>query len=283
MNLEVLHPGFNTTIQDSGRINGLAYGVPRGGAMDLNLMYLANKLVGNSRTNAVLEFTMKGGKYRFDEDSIIAYTGLGFAEVNSRRIEVNSRVCVKKNDILTLSSCKKGRYNYLAIQGKIEADEFWGSYSTYELVKKGGFKGRKLQKEDVISISKGFENNFFYESNNPESPNIRVLRAPEFDHFPKNDHKRFVQQCFTVSSHSNRMGYRLNEAVLKGTKTGNIVSSGCIPGTIQVPSSGAPIVLMADSPTTGGYPRIGVIHPDDFGFFAQKMPGEIVKFEWFEF
>ena len=75
MNLEVLHPGFNTTIQDSGRINGLAYGVPRGGAMDLNLMYLANKLVGNSRTNPVLEFTMKGGKYRFDDDSIIACTG----------------------------------------------------------------------------------------------------------------------------------------------------------------------------------------------------------------
>ena len=109
------------------------------------------------------------------------------------------------------------------------------------------------------------------------------MRAPEFDHFPKIDRKRFVQQDFTVSAHSNRMGYRLNEAVLKGTKTGNIVSSGCIPGTIQVPSSGAPIVLMADSPTIGGYPRIGVIHPDDFGFFAQKMPGEIVRFEWFDF
>ncbi len=280
MKLEVLHPGFNTTVQDSGRINGLAYGVPRGGAMDVKLMYLANKLVGNSMTNSVLECTMKGGKYRFDEDSIIAFTGFGIAEVNSRQMKVNSRVYVSKNDILTLSSGIDGRYNYLAIQGKIEADEFWGSYSTYELVKKGGFKGRKLEKGDVISISKGFQNDFSFEFKNQIGQYIRVLKAPEFDQFPKSDRELFAQQDFTVSTYSNRMGYRLNESVLKGTRSGNIVSSGCIPGTIQVPSSGAPIVLMADSPTTGGYPRIGVIHPDDFGFFAQKMPGEIVRFKW---
>lgn len=282
MKLEVIHPGFGTTVQDSGRINGLAYGVPRGGAMDLQLMYLANKIVGNSITNPVLECTMKGGVYRFDEDSVIAVTGLGVAEINSKRMEMNSRVCVKKNDVLTLNSGRTGRYNYLSIQGKIEAYEFWGSYSTYELVKKGGFKGRKLEKGDVLSVVKGIENKSFYKINNTSRLTIRVMRAPEFGDFPNSDHMRFVQQDFTVSSQSNRMGYRLNECVLDGTKTGNIVSSGCIPGTIQVPSSGAPIVLMADSPTTGGYPRIGVIHPDDFGCFAQKTPGEIVKFEWFE-
>ena len=283
MKVEVIQPGFSTTVQDSGRINGLAYGVPRGGAMDVKLMYLANKLVGNSITNPVLECTMKGGVYRFDEDSIIAFAGLGVAEINSKRMEMNSRVYVKKNDVLTLNSVGIGRYNYLSIQGKIEADDFWGSYSTYELVKKGGFKGRKLEKGDVLSVVNRVENNSLYKINNIRRLAIRIMRAPEFSDFSSSDHKLFVQREFTVSSHSNRMGYRLNECVLEGTKTGNIVSSGCIPGTIQVPSSGAPIVLMADSPTTGGYPRIGVIHPDDFGCFAQKMPGEIVKFEWFEF
>ena len=100
MKLEVLHPGLSTTIQDSGRINGLAYGVPKGGAMDLKLMYLANRLVGNPITNPVLELTMQGGQYRFGGDSIIAVTGRGDAFINSDKIELNSRVFVNKGDVL---------------------------------------------------------------------------------------------------------------------------------------------------------------------------------------
>ena len=284
MKLEVLHPGFSTTIQDSGRINGLAYGIPKGGAMDMNLMCFANQLVGNAITNPVLEFTLQGGTYKFTDDSVIAVTGRGYAKLNSDKIELNSRIVVNKGDVLNVNSGIKGRYSYLSIQGRIEAEEFWGSYSTYELAKKGGYNGRKLEKGDVLSVKRGIENKSVSISRvlNSKKSVIRIVKAPEFDDFPDKDINKIIKESFTVSLHSNRMGYRLNECVLEGTKTGNIISSGCIPGTIQVPSSGAPIVLMADSPTTGGYPRIGVIHPEDLGDFAQKLPGEIVKFKWFE-
>jgi antagonist of KipI len=225
---------------------------------------------------------MKGGSYRFSEDSIIALTGLGSAEINSNQIEFNSTVKIKKGDVLNVNSNNNKRYSYLSIQGKIEAQDFWGSYSTYDLMGKGGFEGRKLERGDVLSITKTEKNGFFYEANDTISLITRIMRAPEFDQFSYRDHSLIVERDFTVSVHSNRMGYRLNECVLESTKTGNIISSGCIPGTIQVPASGAPIVLMADSPTIGGYPRIGVIHPEDFGSFAQKIPGDTVKFEWFE-
>ena len=282
MKLEVLHSGFSTTIQDSGRINGLAYGIPKGGAMDTQLMYLANQLVGNPITNPVLEFTMQGGRYKFDDDSIISVTGRGNAQINSDNIELNSRVFVNKGDVLNVSSGIMGRYNYLSVQGRIEAEEFWGSFSTYELAEKGGHNGRKLKKGDVLFVKKGNENKSSLKVLSSKRYTIRILKAPEFDDFPDKDINQIVKENFTVSLHSNRMGYRLNECVLEGTKTGNIISSGCIPGTIQVPSSGAPIVLMADSPTTGGYPRIGVVHPEDLGGFAQKLPGETFKFEWCE-
>ncbi len=284
MKIEVLHPGLSTTIQDSGRINGLAYGIPKGGAMDMNLMHFANQLVGNPITNPVLEFTMQGGRYRFDDDSIIAVTGCGTVKLNSDKIELNSRVFVNKGDVLKVNSGINGRYNYLSVQGRIEAEDFWGSFSTYEPSVKGGFKGRKLQKGDVLSINEGLGNKSvsFSETLSSKKSAIRIVKAPEFYDFPDKDISLIVKERFTVSLYSNRMGYRLNECTLEGTKTGNIISSGCIPGTIQVPSSGAPIVLMADSPTTGGYPRIGVIHPEDLGDFAQKLPGEMVKFKWFE-
>jgi len=284
MKLEVLHPGLSTTIQDSGRVNGLAYGVPKGGAMDLKLMYLANRLVGNTITNPVLELTMQGGRYRFGGDSIIAVTGRGDVFINSDKIELNSRVFVSKGDVLRVNSGGKGRYNYLSLQGRIEAEEFWGSCSTYELAKKGGYNGRKLEKGDVLSIKKGLQNEsvLLAEVSMVNKSVIRIVKAPESDDFPEKDVDQIVKSSFKVSPYSNRMGYRLSECLLEGTSSGNIISSGCIPGTIQVPSSGAPIVLMADSPTTGGYPRIGVIHPEDLGDFAQKLPGEMVKFKWFE-
>ena len=205
-------------------------------------------------------------------------------KLNSDKIELNSRIFVNKGDVLNVNSGINGRYNYLSVQGRIEAEEFWGSFSTYEPAVKGGFKGRKLQKGDVLFINEGTGNKSvsFSETVNSKKSAIRIVKAPEFHDFPEKDISLIVKKRFTVSLYSNRMGYQLDECTLEGTRTGNIISSGCIPGTIQVPSSGSPIVLMADSPTTGGYPRIGVIHPEDIGDFAQKLPGEMVKFKWFE-
>ena len=280
MVIDVLHPGLSTTIQDSGRLNGLAFGVPKCGWIDKELAHFANALVGNSRSSAVLECTVQGGVYKFRETSLISIVGECFASVEGRAVQVNQKIQVNAGETLNLKSNGKGRYYYLAFQGKIECEKYFGSYSTYEYAKKGGFKGRKLKKGDVLSIKDSINHSRKTFLNVNYSKNIRILKAPETSEFDKNEIQRLNEINFVIDINSNRMGYRLSGCELKGTRTGNIISSGCIPGTIQVPPSGKPIVLMVDSPTTGGYPRIAVIHPDDLGSFAQRLPGEKVNFYW---
>lgn len=282
MKIEVIHPGISTTIQDPGRLNGLAFGVPKCGWMDKELAQFSNILVGNSASNPVLEFTVQGGEYKFEFNTVIAITGECIASVDGIEIQTFEKVQINIDQTLKLRSNGKGRYYYLAIQGKLECDEYYGSYSTYEYGCKGGFKGRKLTKGDVIIYNK--TTTHFQKPNLKlnSRKEIRILRAPETSEFSQEDIKNLQLSNFKIGINSNRMGYRLNGVNLKGTKTGNIISSGCIPGTIQVPSSGELIVLMADSPTTGGYPRIAIIHPEDIGLFSQKLPGEKVNFSWYD-
>lgn len=281
MKVKVLNPGISTTIQDSGRINGLAFGVPKCGAMDLDLLHFANYLVSNPISSPVLEMTLDGGRYQFEEDCTVAVVGFGnVIEVNGIEESLNTTLSIKVGDQLRIKSSKSSRYAYLAIRGKITScEEYWGSYSTYEFVSKGGFKGRKLKKGDELNVE-----NSVVQLSNFQLPNlvnqIRICKGPEFGEFSQSDIMRLSDSIYRISLDSNRMGYRLEGDFLTGTSTGNIISSGVIPGTIQVPKSGSPIVLMADSPCTGGYPRIAVLHPDDIGQFAQKLPNEVVKFVW---
>lgn len=282
MKIEVLNPGVSSTIQDSGRLNGLAYGVPRGGAMDLNLAFFANSIVGNPISYPVIEFTMNGGKYLFHNKAKIAVAGNSLTiRLNDVEQQNNNLLEVKEGDVLTVKSNGKYRYSYLAIQGRLNAEEYWGSYSTYEFAKKGGYKGRRLLKGDVLSVN--ITPTYYSKRDFPESAlAIRIQQAPETDLFSQDDIKLMESELLKVSNECNRMGYRLDGVQLKGTKTGNVISSGVLPGTIQVPKSGKPIVLMSDSPSTGGYPRIAVIHSDDLGLLAQKLPGQSVKFKWDE-
>ncbi len=282
--IKVLNPGLSTTIQDSGRMNGLAFGVPKCGAMDLNLAHFVNALVGNPISYPVIEFTLIGGEYEFSKMSKIALSGYNMiSEINGIKTLSDTLIKVNKGDVLKIKSSGSGRYCYLAIQGKIKADEFLGSYSTYEYAKKGGYKGRRLIKGDEIEI---FPSNLHHQSlNKPELENhvVRICKGPEFKDFSYDDIKRLVYDEYIIGLDSNRMGYRLEGSILNGTKTGNILSSGVVPGTIQVPASGKPIVLMSDSPCTGGYPRIAVVHHEDFRKLAQALPNQKIKFVWDEF
>jgi len=282
MKIKVLNPGISTTIQDSGRVNGLAYGVPKCGWMDSRLAHHANSIVGNPISNPVLEFTLVGGSYQFEDSMTICITGEGNFTLNGVTFNSGVSVAVKRRDVLKVNSNGKGRYSYLAVSGRLLADEYWGSFSTYEFAGKGGYKGRKLQKGDVLEVEKVNPHFKVIEEDLAQRELIRIFPAPETADFSEQDLKQLVSSDFTVAPNSNRMGYRMNEAILEGTKTGNIISSGCIPGTIQVPASGAPIILMADSPTTGGYPRIAVVHPGDLRILAQKLTGEVVRFVWDE-
>ena len=115
-----------------------------------------------------------------------------------------------------------------------------------------------------------------------EKPVIRIYKGPEYYDFSKDDIFLLEKMICKISKDTNRMGARIDSIKLKGTATGNIISSGTIPGTIQVPSSGIPIVLLADSPCTGGYPRIGVIAKEDLDQFSQIKPGSPFRFSWLD-
>lgn len=280
MIIKVLNPGISTTIQDSGRLNGLAYGVPVCGAMDMNLFHSANALVGNPISFPAFELTLQGGEYEVDADCNVAITGYDNPiEINGVSAVLNTNLPLKKGDRLNIKQSSTARYAYFAIGGRIIAKEFWGSYSTYEFAKKGGHKGRRLLKCDLIEVE-AVEPFYGDPVIKEKSKEVRIFKGPEFDYFDEADINLFSGSSFKVGLDSNRMGYRLEGERLKGTKTGNIISSGVIPGTIQVPASGSPIVLMADSPCTGGYPRIAILHPEDRGVLAQKLPYEEIKFVW---
>tara|TARA_B100000683_G_C12510784_1_gene560709 strand:+ start:15878 stop:16741 length:864 start_codon:yes stop_codon:yes gene_type:complete len=279
LNIEILHPGVSSTIQDLGRLNGLAYGVPKCGAMDPLLLKYGNALVGNPISYPGIELTISGGKFKFLNDGHCAVVGNSLSILLNGVTRLgNQKMEVKKGDVLSVGHLQT-RYAYLVTQGRLEADSYWGSFSTYELVQRGGYQGRRLLKGDVLSVKKTPET--VQKVNFPVKKElIRVYPGPEFNLFSAHDITHFVSEFFNVSINSNRMGYRLDGKILDSVKNLSIISAGVIPGTIQVPPSGYPIVLMADSPCTGGYPRFAVVHPEDIGSLAQILPGEDVKFIW---
>jgi antagonist of KipI len=285
MEIEVVNPGVSTTIQDLGRVNGLAYGVPYGGAMDRTSAVLVNKILGNPISNPVLECTLIGGSYMFRGDGEICISGAEFlVRLNDVSIPQNTKVKVKNGDVLTIKSGITGRYVYIAIKGRLVAEEYWGSYSTYAFANSGGFQGRALKKGDVLKVKEGSTLTSVLKSEISiiENPVIRWSKGPEFEDFKPLDLKLMDEQQLNVSKDSNRMGYRIDGLQLTGTKTGNIISSGTFKGVIQVPNSGIPIILMSDSPSTGGYPRVGVVLAEDLDQLAQVKPGGEFKFQYVE-
>ena len=279
MNIEVINPGISSTIQDLGRLNGLAYGVPKCGAMDPFLLKYGNALVGNPISYPALELTITGGVYKFLNDGCFAVVGKDVKlSINGLEKLANIPIIVSKGDVLKIKKLNS-RYSYFVIQGKIKSDLYWGSYSTYEFVSKGGYKGRRLNKGDVLTVNLAQSHN--EKLNFPENrKEIRLCHGPEYNLFSNEDLRILVSEEYSISDDSNRMGYRLEGRLLQSANSISMISSGVIPGTVQIPSSGNPIVLMADSPCTGGYPRIAVVHYQDIGLLAQKLPREKVKFVW---
>jgi antagonist of KipI len=279
LNIEVINSGIYTTIQDLGRLNGLAYGIPKCGAMDPSLLKYGNSLVGNPISYPALEITLLGGSYKFMNTGYFAIVGNDISlSINGLKKPSNTCLIVKQGDIVKIEK-QRSRYSYLVVQGKIEADFYWGSYSTYEFASRGGYNGRKLKKGDVLSVKNIIPHpiNQKFPKNRKE---IRLHLGPEHNFFSKADINTLVSKKYSVLNNSNRMGYRLKGPSLLSAALKSIISSGVIPGTLQIPSSGNPIILMADSPCTGGYPRIAIVHREDIGLLAQKLPREKVKFVW---
>lgn len=284
--LTVKDGGLFTTIQDIGRVGYRKYGIPVSGVMDVYSYKKANYLVGNAENDPVLECTLKGGKYQFDSDAVIALTGAVMnPSIEGSKIEMNTSVLIKKGETLDLGFAEKGCRCYLAIRGEWVIDRILGSCSTFVTGKFGGLKGSELKEDDVIvwkNKKNSFEGRVLEKTEIPyfsSKITVEFVPGPEWDILTDHLKKQFLTTSFKVSSKSNRMGIRLETNDPLIIKMSDMKSSGVIPGIIQLPPNGLPIILMKDGQTIGGYPRIGKILEVHLSRLAQLPPNGAVKFK----
>jgi biotin-dependent carboxylase-like uncharacterized protein len=287
MSVTVLNPGLLTTVQDLGRIGYQQFGVSVSGVMDPRSAQLANLLVGNDLGEAVLECTMMGPQLRFDRANCIALTGgdLG-ATLDGQPLPRYQAVRVEAGQVLRFAGPKTGCRAFLAFAGGLEIPEVMGSRSTYLKAKIGGLQGRKLEKGDVIpfrapvtALKRMDDRKLPPEFVPQQTYTLRVVMGPQDDAFLPEGIDTFLGQTYTVTPEFDRMGCRLEGPVIQHKTTGDIISDGIAFGAIQVPSSGQPIVMLADRQTTGGYTKIANVITADFRLLAQLKAGDRVRFQ----
>lgn len=285
--LKVIDPGIFTTIQDSGRFGFRHYGIPVSGVMDEYSYRLVNRIVGNSGGSPVLEHTLRGGKYRFKSEAVIALSGADMkATINGKSVQLYKRIEVKSGDELILNYAERGCRTYMAIRGFWKIDKVLGSYSTFVTGNFGGIEGRTLDNGDEICWSENHEESK-EESQLPKDEipyfsskiTVNLNPGPEFNFLDGSSKKYLESENFEVDPDSNRMGIRLKSNQKIHCEKSEITSSAVFPGIVQLPSSGNPIILMKDAQTVGGYPRIGVIEEPDLSRLAQLKPGSKVRFK----
>jgi antagonist of KipI len=284
--IAITHAPPYLTVQDGGRRHSRAFGVPQGGAMDLFALEALNSLVGNPPESAALEWALSGGSLKFESDCVFA---IGGARVHARvagdDVPPFTTFYARAGDELEIDRIIGGRFLYVAFAGGLDVAPVLGSRSTYLPGRFGGFQGRVIARGDSIPLGArpssippaGFacpaELLPAYTSSV-----VRITRGTHADMFDDAAWRTFTETIFLVSHASDRTGYKLNgHALAHGI--GSLPSDPGCQGAIQIPSEGTPIVLMADAPTVGGYPKIAVVSKTDMPVLAQRSPGESVRFE----
>lgn len=301
MSIQIIQPGLFASVQDLGRYGAQKYGISVSGAMDTLALRIANILVGNPENEATIEVTMYGAKFSFKNDHLIAITG-GFLHpvIDGNSAPMWRPILVRKGETLSFQALQSGCRAYIAFAGGLNIPKVMGSKSTYQKAKIGGYQGRALQKGDVITcgeisntMAKTFMN-YLKKTNRPfewsvqyyhfyqfkKSQLIRVLKGSEYDRFTEKSKRTFVNETFTLTPKSDRLGQHFEGKKLQLKEQFELLSEGVTYGTIQVPASGKPIILMADRQTTGGYPKIAQVITVDLPKLAQLQPGNTVQFQF---
>ncbi|MFL6133687.1 MAG: biotin-dependent carboxyltransferase family protein [Nocardioidaceae bacterium] len=272
----VLATGAATTIQDAGRPGQAALGIGRSGACDRASYRLANRLVGNTEGAAVLEVTFGGLHLRVDDDVMIATTGARCAGPSPH----NAPMYLRSGQELQLGSPATGLRTYVAVRGGFGADPVLGSRSTDVL---SGLGPPPVSAGDVLQVCE------------PELPapgvdlapvpepdqggvTVRVVPGPRRDWFRDESWASLMQQTYTVTTDSNRVGLRLDGEPLERTRTEELPSEGMVRGALQIPPSGKPVLFLADHPVTGGYPVVAYVEDDDVDRCGQLQPGQSLHF-----
>ncbi|WP_435413392.1 biotin-dependent carboxyltransferase family protein [Psychroserpens mesophilus] len=273
--VEVLKNGLYDSIQDLGRFDVQEYGVPFSGAMDLHSAKVANLILGNVLSSAVLEITIHGPKLLFHCDTEIALSGADLSPmINSKRVRMNSRIQILKNDVLSFGKRNYGCRAYVAVKGGFQTEFIMNSCSMYYPITMSS----QLKKGDFISISEQHstvEKPFALmkmTKSHFEVTSIEVTKGMEYSNLSEREEEMLFSTEFTVSNDSNRMAYQVKESINNTMES--IITSLVLPGTVQLTPSGKLLFLMRDCQTTGGYPRILQVTESSINQLSQKIFGD---------
>jgi len=287
--LEILAPGPLTTVQDRGRYGYCRYGVPPSGALDSFSLRAGNLIVENSEDEACLEITLMGLRARALTDLTIVVTGADLQpHVNDSPLGMWRTHRIKTGDSILFKGPRSGLRAYLAVGGGISLRPVLGSRSTNLTSRFGGFEGRPLQKGDILFSEsahldlKGEGRRLAPEWIPLYSKEwiLRVVLGPQDDHFKAEGRDAFLQSPFKISSHSDRTGIRLEGPGIQRREgvEASIISEGVVPGSIQIPGDGQPIIILGET-VTGGYRKIATVISADLPFLGQIKPGDSVRFK----
>lgn len=283
---KVLNPGPATTVQDQGRLGYRKFGVPVSGVLDPFAAMVANRLVGNAENAALLEFTFSGPVLEVLEEAEIAVTGAEMAIMMDKTAVAGWRTQrVAAGSVIAIGQARAGCRGYLAVSGGFAVPMVMGSRSCYPGARLGGFHGRRLASCDVLSAGAAARPTGLWALSPERIPQygsritLRAIPGPQCDYFEEGL-ARFFAAEFTVTPQADRMGYRLQGPRIlprEGTP-GSIISEPSLPGSVQVPEDGQPIVLLVEQ-TVGGYSKIATVISSDIGTIAQATPGTRIRFE----
>lgn len=278
--LEVQNVGVGVSLQDLGRRGWKRFGVPPGGAMDEYAARWANRLLENTLNAPVLELLLHGAQFR-----VLRRISLSMTGANASAHGMHWRAWLaEEGDIISIPVQTSGLWTYIGVGGGFAGPRWFGSVSVFP---RGGL-GAPLAAGEILKRPAGSDpawpsavgerwldpvDQRYYET----PPRFLVWMGPQWDLFPAKVRAAFFAQAWKISTTSDRTGYRLESTSL-ATMDAAIPSEPVLPGSIQVPPGGQPIVTMRDGPTVGGYPKLGLIDPDQLGQFAQCRPGQEVRF-----
>jgi KipI family sensor histidine kinase inhibitor len=283
--LLVERAGPGATIQDLGRVGWAAWGYATSGVLDREAAQLANLLVGNARECAVIELALDGGSFQAAGNLLVAITGADLSPEIDGAPAPEGRACWLRDGMrLSFGRRRAGVRAYLAVAGGIATPPLLGSRSTDLLAGFGGYQGRALKAGDLIPVGDpGSAGGFSLAASSPPEVHdvalLRIVWGPQRDWFSPAEQDAFIATTFQVSPRSDRTGIRLTGRPIRQHEARELLSEGMVPGSIQVPPGGEPIVLLADGRGIGGYPKIGVIIGPDLGRLAQVPPGGTIRFE----
>ncbi|SDB42560.1 biotin-dependent carboxylase uncharacterized domain-containing protein [Flavobacteriaceae bacterium MAR_2010_188] len=280
--IEVLHPGFYSTIQDLGRFNYINFGVPISGPMNAYSANHANAILGNNINSALLEMTMTGAKLKFNIDTNIAVTGaLMQPLLNDTPVAQGESLEITSGDVLSFGRLTKGFRTYLAIKGGLDSEVMLQSRSMYAGITSRQYliKNQILKILPESNISELINTNSFFSI--LDKKEIEVFKGPEFGMLSEIQKESLFSSIFTVSKYNNRMAYQLENTLENDLES--ILTAPVLPGTVQLTPSGKMIILMRDCQTTGGYPRILQLSEEAINVMAQKMAGNEIQFKELEY